>query len=264
MLACTSGAPPVAAPAGPDLTAFVFTQAPAKYRTVSVRNNVTDALGRTTTLNSRLEFTTRVTLSGSKGERVFTILVDSVLNVEGQMFLAGSRNDVAGATLRGRVNSRGEMADMELDPIRLAEDPILGQISAAYRQYFPRLPTGRLVPGTEWSDTTTITRDQNGAEIVLEAVTAFHAGFWSDTTSGAELELDWIRSYTVSGSGEQMGQAFTVAGTGQSSGQHRFRADGFYLGSTMRDSSSSDIDVTSLGLTVPLTQTGIDSVVIIP
>lgn len=264
VLGCSSGSPPVAAPAPPDLTPFVFAAEPTQYRVASLRTYLTEALGQATTLNSRLRFATQVTVGGTGSERDITVLIDSVITSEGQMFLAGSRSQAAGTTVRGHLSHLGQLTDLTLDPIRLAQDPIVGQISTFFQQYFPRVPAGGVIPGAEWSDTTTVTRAQNGTDIVVEAITEFRAGYWSDTTRTAELEVEWTREYVVSGTGEQMGQAFTVAGAGRSEGQHRLRGDGVYLGSIVRDSSSSEINITSLGQVVPLIQTGIDSVTIFP
>ncbi len=209
-----------------------------------------------TTILLRFLLSTSVTAEPDGLRAAMTI--DSVLEAAGGGYLPGSAEQAVGTRFSAALARDGELREFAVDTG--AESLLLDQIAGNVSQFFPRIPPEGLAPGSRWIDTTTTSRRAPGAEVTVDAVTSNEAGGWSGDAGARVLEVEWTRRYTFGGTGEQMGQAFTIDGAGTTVGRHRFGEDGRYVGSTSADSSSSTVTLTALGIEIPVTQAGTDTV----
>jgi hypothetical protein len=78
------------------------------------------------------------------------------------------------------------------------------------------------------------------------------------------LPIEVTSNYTLTGTGQQMGQEFTLNGTGRRITKQSLSAQGKYLGATAQDSSTVTVSLTSMGMSFPSIQVRIDTVSVVP
>jgi hypothetical protein len=190
-----------------------------------------------------------------------TFTIDTVLRGHGPSVAAEDLAHAVGRTFTADLARSGRLSD-----IRGVESvsPFLRQIINQMSDFFPRLPRGGAAPGNTWVDTTEILTGSNGSDITIRAITRNSARDWGQHQEQLALPVNWTRTYTVTGAGEQLGQPFTLDGNGETQGQSFLSADGRYLGSVASDSRDIEILLTGVGMTIPLRQVRADTVRILP
>jgi len=137
------------------------------------------------------------------------------------------------------------------------------QIVGGFRNFYPRMPTGGLTLGADWTDTTT-TKDRAGIDVTIKAISHARATTWEQRNTTRCLRIEVSSAYTVAGSGDQGGQPLDVSGTGTRISLQFIAIDGRYLGGEVRDSSSITVGLPLQGMTVPVRQISNSTITVLP
>lgn len=205
-----------------------------------------------------------VTISGPADSSGYptTITIDSVAPDSGTTVPMGINLGAAKAlSYRGRLSPRGEFRDPV--PSDSVASQTVSPIVGAFRNFFPRLPSGGMTLGAEWTDTTT-DRDPAVGNITVTSVTRSRAAAWEERNGARALRVEATSDFKIQGSGQQVGQPFEVSGTGARSGVDFIAIDGRYLGGESRDSTNMTITLPVQSLTIPRTQASRTTVTVLP
>jgi hypothetical protein len=175
---------------------------------------------------------------------VDSIALDSGTTLPPNIDLTAAR----GLVYDGRLSSAG-VARMTLlsDSTRAAA---FVQLLGLLRTFYPRLPHEGLVPGAEWTDTTTAD-DRAVIDVTRRSVNRSRVATWEDHGGIRALRLDVTASYTLSGKGTQANQPVEVSGAGTETTRHFVAADGRYLGAEDTDSSTLSVTFPYQSVTIP-------------
>ncbi len=220
-----------------------------------------DFNGQTVTTESGMHFFARVELLRAGETMSATIVLDSVVWVQGQLsgVVQAQLDSARGATFLAAVAPTGEMTEWTGD------DEAGGVAHQIAQQFFSQLlpvtPADGLSEGASWSDTLRTTADLGGVnDAMLEAVNHHRvAGWTADFSSETALEIRTESRYTISGTGSQIGQPFTIAGTGTRHARQFVAADGRYLGAVSADTLLAEAELSDAGITVPVRQIRTDT-----
>jgi hypothetical protein len=175
---------------------------------------------------------------------VDSIALDSGTTLPPNIDLTAAR----GLVYDGRLSSAG-VARITLlsDSTRAAA---FVQLLGLLRTFYPRLPREGLVPGAEWTDTTTAD-DRAVIDVTRRSVNRSRVATWEDRGGIRALRLDVTASYTLSGKGTQANQPVEVSGAGIETTRHFVAADGRYLGAEDTDSSTLSVTFPYQSVTIP-------------
>jgi len=157
-------------------------------------------------------------------------------------------NAARGLVYDGRLTASGRSAiALVSDSTRAAA---FVQLLGLLRTFYPRLPPSGLVPGAEWTDTTT-TDDRVVIDVTRTSVNNSRVANWEDRGGIRVLRLDVTSPYTVSGKGTQANQPVEVKGSGTETTRNFVAADGRYLGAEATDSSTITVTFPYQTVTIP-------------
>lgn len=260
-VACSSGTPSVDTPMvpapDPDLP-FSYADGEASYLHSSVQHIEQEISGQVMTSTSSLKIYLTARIDGFDASRTVTFTIDTIPEAEGPGYTTSEGRRFNGIEVEGVFSRDGRISDLRIGQ---EPSPIQSRISVLLTQFFPIIPEGGATAGARWIDTTSYDTDDGSTRISTTAVTTHRAGAWLEDGSG--LPVTWQTDYTFTGEGLQLGQAFTLEGTGHRVGEHLLSIDGAFLRTTSTDSSEATVQLTSMGITVPIHQTGADTVQII-
>ncbi|MGE5801567.1 MAG: hypothetical protein ACM358_04875 [Gemmatimonadota bacterium] len=162
--------------------------------------------------------------------RIDSIALDSGTTLPPGIDLAAAR----GLVYDGRLMPSGTASiGLASDSARAAPfEQLLGLLDT----FYPRLPIGGVVAGSEWTDTTA-RQDRVVIDATRRSVNQSRAGSWEDRGGIRALRVDVTSTYTIEGSGTQRNQPVQVKGSGIETLRHFLAADGRYLGAEGTDSS---------------------------
>lgn len=255
------GAPPPAPPPtqgvrlGPSALRYVMHQA------IHVNQQLPD---REQILDYGLRVFFAVTISGPADSVGYptTITIDSVTPDSGTTVPMGINLGIGkGLSFSGRLTPRGEFRNQVPSDSVAAQS--LSPIVGSFRNFFPRLPTTGLTLGTEWTDTTT-EHDRAAGDVTVTSVNRSRAAAWEDRSGTRCMRLEVVSDFMIKGMGQQAGQPFEVAGTGVRNGVDYIAADGRYMGSESRDSTTMTITLPIQTMTIPRTQVSKTTVTVLP
>jgi hypothetical protein len=189
---------------------------------------------------------------------VDSVTVDSGSQLPPQIDLTAAK----GLTIRGLLNPSGEFTNPV--PSDSGTAASLSNLLPRFRNFFPRLPAGGVVPDTAWMDTTSATEYSGAATVTTTSYNHRAATRWEDRDGVRALRLETNASFEFKASGEQGGSPFTIAGTGTATAVQYLAADGRYLGGESSDSTMSTIDLPALGYSIPRRQLARTSVTALP
>lgn len=192
-----------------------------------------------------------------------TFSIDSVLLAEGESMSDADVRAATGTRFAALVADTGELRGFAPTG-GPSSSQLVARIGNDLKQLFPHLPGGGVLPGLTWGDTTEAVTRATGPELTIHAVTRYRSGDWTQHGSGRALPIDWTRRYTVSGHGVQLGQQYTLTGEGETVGESLLSVDGRYLGGTAGDSTTMEIVLTGVGITIPVDQARADTIGIVP
>ena len=242
----------------PTPTVFNFRPTSAKYVSVSYRSVVRAGEGQTHSEETLLSYLLTTDVTQCDSAMSATFVVDTVTRATASNIQPHEIARATGATFVARLASTGRLTDFSA---RVTGSPLLLQLANQLGEFFPNVPLGGIRPGLTWIDSTEAPRDQDGALLMLRAVTNYTADDqWIHEDGRSTMTVGWQREYSISGTGEQFGQRFRLDGTGSASGRSSFSADGTYLGTAKSDELSGEILIESMGATIQLRQTQTDTV----
>jgi len=256
--ACTHASPDPQPTPRPSV--FQFAPHNARYLRVIHRTVHQDVAGLESTSSTTLRFMVSATVSPGSAANDVRFVIDSIVDVEGDGLDRAQVSAIRGATFEAHMSPSGRLTDLPEDS---TNESLSSQIHSSLRQFFPIIPEAGVTPGAAWVDTTHSTRRNGRTQIQIEAVVESEAGNWQDLDDGTTMTITWRSSYTLTGEGEQLGRHFTIQGTGIASGHSRVAADGAFLSTLSADSSSAEVLVQDLGYSIPVIQSGVDTLSLI-
>jgi hypothetical protein len=188
-----------------------------------------------------------------------TIVFDSI-RAEGGMISPSEAARMKGVRLTGAFTPDGQITSLSGDSALSGQ---LQTIAANIRLFFPRIPAQGAEPGQQWSDTVE-TKTTAEPRLVIRSFNNRKALDWTEQGGKRALRIEVSTDYTLSGSGQQMGQDYTLEGKGVRLSTQYLGADGHYLGATSRDSSNVTVSVSSQGISFASIQLRADTVAVIP
>lgn len=220
--------------------------------------------GQTQTADRGLRLFLSATIVGpadSAGYPV-TFTIDSIVPDSGTAIpptvnLASAR----GLRYIGHLTPAGEFRQTSTSDSTMAQ--VFTQIIGSFRNFYPRLPPGGLTLGVEWTDTSS-TNDRVGIDVNIKAIAHSRATTWEQRNGTKCLRVESSSTYSVVGSGEQMGQPLEVSGTGTRTGVQFVAVDGRYLGGEAHDSSALVVGLPMQGMTVPVRQISHSTFTVLP
>lgn len=252
LASCVRGAQPAptAAPTPVHPAAVRYQPSSMVYQVVQHRHVEQMFQGQplTTDLATRVALT--VSLAGDSA-RVASFVIDSISLEGGPVFppevVAGAR----GARFDATLLPGGLLTELRGgDPA----NPLLQQIAFLIQDFFPGTPRAGVTAGARWTDTTDAQGMSGGADIRVRSINTRSSPAWTTLGAVQALEIQTDATIEISGSGAQAGQAFTVTGTGRGHGRHYLSADGRLIGGNRADSVTMEIDLSGVGITIPVTQ----------
>jgi hypothetical protein len=250
----TASAPAPAPAAGRgDPTSVHYAAGAGRYRVEQNQHISQEMMGQTRDADGSTSMLVSATLTGgAAGDLAAAFTVDSVAATSS---LPGAANALAmmrGKVYRAVYSSLGHATSFT--------PPDSGDLAAGegnvFREFLPSLPTGALVTGTTWIDTTTMNQQGGqGMSIRSTSIRQHRIAGWELRDGVRALKISTTGTYTISGGGEQQGQQMTVAGSGTASVDQFVSAAGVYLGGTSADSSSMTVNVVTMGMEIPVRQT---------
>jgi hypothetical protein len=192
-----------------------------------------------------------------------TFRVDSVLADSGTpQPIADNMSKVRALILAGRVAPRGDFQGSTASDSMGAQS--IAQVVGNFRDFLPRIPALGARSGAAWSDTLSVTQRSGGGAVSRRATVQSRATGWEDHAGTRSLRIESNATYSLTGSGENGGQSFQVTGTGTTTSQAFVAEDGRYLGGESQDSTRLTVTLPAQGLTIPVTQVLLSSVVVQP
>jgi len=186
-----------------------------------------------------------------------SIIPDSGTAIPPAVNLASAR----GLRYIGHLTPTGEFKQTATSDSTLAQ--VFTQFIGAFRNFYPRMPPGGLALGADWTDTSS-TNDRVGIDVNIKAIAHSRATTWEQRNGAKCLRLESSSTYSVVGSGEQMGQPLEVSGTGTRTGVQFVAVDGRYLGGEAHDSSALVVGLPMQGMTVPVRQISHSTITVLP
>jgi hypothetical protein len=191
-----------------------------------------------------------------------TITIDSIAPDSGTTVPMGINLSAArGLSFAGRLGAKGEFRTRTMSDSVAAQS--LSPVIGAFKNFFPRLPPGGATLGATWTDTTTES-DRAAGTVEVTSYNRAYADAWDQRNGARCLRVEIGSTFTIKGSGQQMGQPFEVAGNGVRSGLDYIAADGRYMGGESHDSLSMTITLTMQSMTIPRTQVSKTTVTVLP
>lgn len=249
---------------GPAPSATVtFAAGTTQYRGVSHLRLEQTIEGQAQVNDFQTIYFTTIELSPEPTGRLRAVLLlDSILPASASLLTEGERERARGTRFTGTLTADGQLLDFTGgDSLPTGR---LQQLATAVRQFFPRLLPRGAEPGQEWIDTTETKTSSAGVGMTVHSVNTHRVTGWSEYGGRRALQLQTSAAYTLSGSGQQGGQAFTLEGTGVRSSDQFLSTDGRYLGQRASDSATVEVLLTGLGLTIPSRQIRTDTLRAIP
>lgn len=206
-------------------------------------------------IDSYWRFKTKV-LEAGDGERTIEVLHDSV-SVTGAPGAPTDFSAVYDEPVVLVLGERGEVGEVSL-PESLPAELARLDLETTYRTFYPTLPAATVEPGMSWSDSLTVTTDQNGLVIEVLRVNEYTAGGTVDRDGIEAVQVDYATTLDLAGSGAQQGNDIAVEGGGTGSGSFWFDpAAGAFLGGEETSEVRMDAFVTTPGgqnLLIPIVQ----------
>lgn len=263
LAACRGSAPAIETPgpiAAPRSENVRFGTGTARYRAVSQLKVDQEFNGQTQTTNMRLGYYASARIA-AEGERLrATLTLDSMDVTEIPTISSAELARARGATFTAVLSPEGKL--LEFTPSD-STTQILRQLSAGFREFFPRIPANGARPGQQWTDTAGTQSNFGGAALTINSINQHDVTGWADYRGERALHIRTSSNYTVTGTGSQSGQALTIDGAGDRVSDRYLSSEGVYLGYVAADSSRFDVQLTGLGMTIPVRQARVDTLSVI-
>ncbi|MBI4502095.1 MAG: hypothetical protein HY700_13160 [Gemmatimonadetes bacterium] len=264
-VACAGGSPqtpgtsyPPVAPAA--VQSVKYTAGTNRFRAVSHVHQRQEIQGNVQDGNYILEYFFTTALSPEPPGRLRMGFTIDSMHAEGGLITPAEMARAKGVRMSGTLNPDGQVTELTGDSALTGQ---LQSIASAARQFLPRIPANGAEPGAQWSDTTEISTG-GPTQLTIRSVNDRRALEWMQYAGRRSLRIEVTSNYTLTGTGQQMGQDFTLTGKGARAATQYLSADGHYLGATSRDSSDITVTLSSMGMTFPSIQVRTDTVAVLP
>jgi hypothetical protein len=194
--------------------------------------------------------------SNTPGAYQVAIVLDSLQAAEnGVPVPPDSVAAAKGARWTGTLTPNGDLSPLKADRAGTLTDEMTGRLQLL----FPRLPSGGVRDGMEWTDSTSYKLVADAFPGTEQAITTYRAA--GGASEGKTVTLQSEGSYTRSGTRLQGDQELQMTATGARHGVQQIGLDGVMLSSRGNDAGDMTITVPAVGQTVPVKQSGTYSIV---
>jgi hypothetical protein len=194
--------------------------------------------------------------SGTPGGYQVAIVLDSLQASEnGVPVPPDSVTAAQGARWTGRLTPNGDLSPLKADRTGTLTDELTGRLQLL----FPRLPSGGVRDGMEWTDSTSYKLVADAFPGTEHVITRYRAA--GGASEGKTITLEGAGSYSRSGTRLQGDQELQMSATGARHGAQQIGVDGIMLSSRGNDAGDMTITVPAVGQTVPVKQSGSYSIV---
>lgn len=263
LAACAGTRPSPSGDAGPPdrpVTYGPFTQS---YAMVSRGEVVQEISGQPSTSAYVLRYYLTAAVSPTDSLLEARLTIDSVPEASGLALGFDPRQAAAvgGTTFTAGLTPTGRVLELTGGDSSLA---LVRELRWRLRQLLPRLPARGVEAGAVWNDTLSLTSSASGFPVRFQLVHRHEATAWSDRGGVSALEIRTTSAYTLSGEGTQGGQPFTVDGAGARHAVAHLDRRGRYLGLTAADTARMHAALAGTEISIPITQSRVDTLAIIP
>ncbi len=252
-----SGAAPAAAVAAPpaDPTMIQYAGGTHRYRIMTEQHTAQEMMGQTQTVDATTSQVLSITLASRGDSLTMRATMDSMTvstTVPGADSAAAvASRGVIGRPVTGMMTARGHVAAVQAVDTGM----VMAQVVNGVRDFFLELPSGPLTPGREWTDTVNNQQAMGPINLTTRSIRAHHIVGWETKDSTRALHVTTVSNYTVSGTGEAQGQPLDLSGSGRVTLERWVTGRGVYLGATEADSADMNVNVTSMGMSIPVRRT---------
>lgn len=259
--ACGGASAHHTAPAPEKASRVTYAPQTARYQAIQYRHVVQELSGtaRTSDIDFHLWISSRVT-PGDSGLAA-ALVIDSLQMTSTSLPVPPNLGAVNGATFTGTLEPTGELKHFTAPE---SAPPLVAQLAAGFRMFFPRIPAAGAVAGAAWSDSTSTPLNANGVTGTVMAANTHRATGWAQYAGQRALAVETVSHYTLKGTGSASGQDLSLDGSGTRRSTQYLSAAGVYLGAIGTDSASYTVELMQSGMTIPTTQQSADTLEIVP
>jgi hypothetical protein len=171
---------------------------------------------------------------------------------QAQAMAQAEADKLVGSKVTGTVSPLGEigsLAWMKGDSATTG-----GDLSAGFRNFFPRFPQAAPKVGMTWTDTTSSKFNANGIDGTATSVVTYVVEGDTTVAGRPAWRISQKGSVTTNGMGTSQGQDLALSGGGSITGTNIVSKDGLYLGGDSRLDQSMTVQIVAMGVEVPVTQ----------
>lgn len=271
LAACSrASGPPAPAPAGAPAPAPAATTATAstdpsslryaagtsRYRIETQQHVVQEVMGNTQTMDGTTIQVLSVTLAPQGADLGLTVVVDS-MSLTSSAPGAAAAADASARTMMGKrftgtVTANGRVTALTSPDSSQRE---VAQAMTGIRDFLPVLPAAPLTTGREWTDTMSTSQALESLTMTTRSVRTHRIEGWETREGVRALRVSTRSNYTITGSGDAQGNPLELAGQGSATTQRFVSAAGVFLGAVESDSAQINVNVVSMGMSIPVTRT---------
>jgi hypothetical protein len=230
------------------------------YQAKSEEAQVMDVMGQTmdTHTTSASTFTFKAKGRKDKDFLMATTIDDmsaSVTSAQGDM--SPDMTSVKGKSFDLVLSPLGSEVDVSgAEAITYAIATETRNIASGFKTFFPDLPGKAVKVGDTWPSSDAV-EEKTGSMTIQLQFQNVHTLEAFETVDGMECaRVSSQVTGTISGSGNQMGQDMTFSGTSKGKNVWYFAVkEGIYVKAASETTTEVSIDVSSAGVTIPMTQT---------
>lgn len=251
------GAAPARAVQAPpaEPTTIQYAGGTHRYRITTQQHTTQEMMGNTTNVDASTNQILAVTLAPQGDSLAVTATVDSMSVSTGvpaaDSQAASATRAVLGHAVTGYMTAHGHVTNVQAPDTGI----VLQQVVNGVSEFFLELPSGPLTAGREWTDTVEKHQEFGPINMTTHAVRANHIVGWETRDSTRALHVTTVSTYTVSGTGEAQGQPIDLSGSGRATTDRWISGRGIYLGASEADSADMNVNVTSMGMSIPVRRT---------
>ncbi len=248
------GAAPARAVQAPpaEPTTLQYAGGAHRYRIATQQHTTQEMMGNTTTVDATTNQILSITLAPSGDSLALRATVDSMSVSTGNPMAdsqaATTTRGMLGHTVTGSMTAHGHMTNIQAPDTGL----VLQQVVSGVKEFFLELPSGPLTAGRDWTDTVENRQEFGPINTTTKSIRANHIVGWETKDSTRALHVTTVSNYTVSGTGEVQGQPMELSGSGRSTTDRWITGRGIYLGAAEADSADMNVNVTSMGMSIPI------------
>ncbi|HEX5436955.1 MAG TPA: hypothetical protein VFW98_07345 [Gemmatimonadaceae bacterium] len=241
---------------------FAYAPGAHHYRVTSTVTRTQEAGGQKAALKIDTDQRVTVTVTRHSADTLdFAVRLDSTSITSEPQVQLPDLSKYIGLNVSGAMSPGGKVFAMKAS-LDSASDPAVQGLVEGLGRFLVPFPAGTRV-GSTWADTNSTAPDSSGQGVTSKTITTSRV--LGDTVYAGQRAWRVARTVgtTLDGSTTEGGQQLSVTGKGNGSGMFYVSHAGVYLGSTMKQNTSMTISGAG-GMTVPITQTGVSKIELMP